>query len=103
MVVESDLHLESSATVRGGRPTIVGTRISVDDVVIMYVHLGQQVEEIAGKYNLSPAAVHAALTYYYDHKSAVDELIAADDALVEAFKRDNPSKLQEKLRAIGRG
>jgi len=103
MVIDSDQHLESNTAIRGGRPIIVGTRISVDDVVIMYVHLGQQVEEIAGKYNLEPAAIHAALAYYYDHKSAVDELIAADDALFEAFKRGNPSKLQEKLKAIGRG
>ena len=103
MVIDSDQHLESSTAIRGGRPIIVGTRISVDDVVIMYVHLGQQVEEIVGKYHLAPAAVHAALTYYYDHKAAIDELIAADDSFVEAFKSDNPSKLQAKLKAIGRG
>jgi hypothetical protein len=69
----------------------------------MYAHLGQSAEQIVAKYDLTPAAVHAALAYYYDHKSEIDELIAHDDAIVAAFQKDNPSKLQERLRALGRG
>lgn len=69
----------------------------------MHRHLGQPVEEIAAKYQLTPAAVHAALAYYFDHEDEIDRLIADDDAFVEAFKRNNPSRLQEKLKALGRG
>jgi uncharacterized protein (DUF433 family) len=97
-----DKFIERSPEVRSGRARIAGTRISVDDIVIMYAHLAQPVEEIVAKFDLSPAAVHAALAYYYDHKDEVDGLIASDDALVDAFKRNNPSKLQERLRALGR-
>jgi uncharacterized protein (DUF433 family) len=103
MAIALDQHIESTPTIRGGRPRISGTRISVDDIVIMYVHLAQCVEEIVAKYELTPAAVHAALVYYYDHKSEIDQTISDDDAVREAFIKDNPSKLQEKLKAIARG
>ena len=96
-------HIEVTPEVRGGRPRIAGTRIGVDDIVIMHLHLGQSLEQIAGKYALAPAAVHAAMSYYYDHKDDVDRQIASDDSLVEAFKKDHPSKLQEKLRTLSRG
>jgi uncharacterized protein (DUF433 family) len=95
-----DKHIELTSSVRGGRPRLTGTRISVDDIVIMHRHLGQLLEQIAGKYNLSPAAVHTAMAYYFDHKDEIDKLIADDDAYVEAFKRGNPSKLLDKLRGI---
>jgi uncharacterized protein (DUF433 family) len=96
-------YIERHRDFRGGRARIRGTRITVDDIVIMHRHLGQPVEEIASKYRLSPAAVHAALAYYFDHKDEIDTLVADDDAFVEAFKRNNPSRLQEKLKALGRG
>lgn len=38
-----------------------------------------------------------ALTYYDDHRDAVDRQIADDEAFVAAFRRDNPSLLREKL------
>ena len=98
-----DKHIEVAPGIRGGRPRIAGRRISVDDVVIMHLHLGQSVQEIAARYQLSFSDVHAALAYYYDHKQEIDGLIAADDAVVAAFKRDNPSKLQEKLKALRDG
>ena len=96
-------HIEQTAGTRGGRPRVAGTRITVDDIVIMHRHLGQSLELIAGKYDLKPAAVHAAMAYYYDHKAEIDGQIATDDAYVEAFMRDHPSRLKEKLKALGRG
>ena len=96
-------HIEVSPDVRNGRPRIAGRRITVDDIVIMHRRLGQSVEEIAGKYDVTLADVHAALAYYYDHQAEVDRLIETDDAVVEAFKRNNPSKLQEKLKALRDG
>ena len=95
-----DAHIEQTPGVRGGRPRIAGRRITVDDVVIMHRRLGQTVDEIVAKYDLSFADVHAALAYYYDHQAEIDRRIAEDDAFVEAFKRDNPSKLQERLRSL---
>ena len=96
-------HIEVSPDVRNGRPRIAGHRITVDDIVIMHRRLGQSVEEIAGKYDVTLADVDAALAYYYDHQAEVDQLIETDDAVIEAFKRNNPSKLQEKLKALRDG
>lgn len=98
-----DKHIEITPTVRGGRPRIAGRRITVDDIVIMHRRLGQSVDEIVAKYNLSFADVYAALAYYYDHQANIDRQIAEDDDFVEAFKRDNPSKLREKLKALRDG
>ena len=68
----------------------------------MYLKMGQSLEEIAGKYQLSLAAVHAAIAFYYDHREEIDRRLEAEDAYVEAFRRDNPSKLQAKLKALQR-
>ena len=75
----------------------------MDDIVIMHLRMGQSLEEISGKYDLPPAAVYAALAYYYDHKDTIDQQIADDQAFVEAFRRENPSLLQEKLLKLNLG
>ena len=98
-----DRHIEITPEVRGGRPRIAGTRITVADIVIMHLRLGQSLEEIAGKYNLDLADVYAAMAYYYDHRSEIDGSIEADEAFAEAFRRSNPSLLQAKLRALHGG
>jgi uncharacterized protein (DUF433 family) len=98
-----DRHIEITPNVRGGRPRIAGTRITVADVVIMHLRLGQSLEAIAGKYDLDLAGVYAAMAYYYDHRAEIDESIEADQAFAEAFRRNNPSLLQAKLRALHSG
>ena len=94
-----DKHIEITPGVRGGKPRIVGTRISVADVVLMHLRLGQSLEEIAGKHDLSLAAVYAAIAYYHDHRTDIDGSIKEDVAFAEAIQRDNPSPLKEKLKA----
>lgn len=96
-------HIEVMSAVRGGKPHLAGTRITVDDVVLMHYRLGQSLEEIAGKYDLSLAAVFSAMAYYYDHRDEVDRRIQEDQVFVEAFRRANPSPLQEKLQALSHG
>ncbi len=98
----TDYHIEMTPEVRGGKPRIAGTRITVADVALMYGRLGHSLEEIAGTYDLSLASVYAAMAYYHDHRSEIDQAAEADKAFVEAFKRDNPSLLQAKLAALNR-
>ncbi|RJP37046.1 MAG: DUF433 domain-containing protein [Phycisphaerales bacterium] len=95
-----DRHIEQSAGVRGGRPRIAGTRITVADVVLMHLRLGQSLEEIAGKFDLTLASLHAALAYYFDHRDEIDRGIASDEAVAEAFSRSNPSLLRDRLRTL---
>jgi uncharacterized protein (DUF433 family) len=95
-----DRHIEITPGVRNGKPRVAGTRISVADIVVMHLRLGQSLEEIAGKYHLQMAAVHAAMVYYYDHQAVIDSSVEEDRAFAEAFERNNPSLLREKLKAL---
>ena len=61
MAIALDRYIETSPDMRGGRPRIADTRLTVADVVCMYLRLGQSLEEIAGKYDLPLAAVYAAM------------------------------------------
>src|SRR5215212_3300272 len=78
MAIALDRYIETSPDVRGGRPYIADTRLTVADIVLMYLRLGQSLEQIAGKYDLPLAAVYAAIAYYYDHQAEIDHTITAD-------------------------
>jgi uncharacterized protein (DUF433 family) len=103
MDVALDRHIEMTPDVRGGKPHIAATRITVADVALMYLRLGYSLEEIAGTYDLSLAAVYAAMAYYYDHREAVEQSIAEDEAFAEALRQETPSPLLAKLRALKDG
>ncbi len=96
-----DGYIELTPDVRGGKPRLSGTRLTVADLVVLHWRLGQSLEEIAGKYDLSLAAVYAAMAYYYDHRAEIDRSIEEEAAFAEAFHRHNPSLLQERLKALG--
>lgn len=93
-------HIEVTPGTRGGKPRISGTRITVADIVLMHRRLGRALEEIAGTYDLPLAAVYSAMAYYYDHKDEIDQSLDEEDALAEAFRKNNPSRLREKLQAL---
>ncbi|HLA10825.1 MAG TPA: DUF433 domain-containing protein [Pyrinomonadaceae bacterium] len=96
-------HIESTPGTRGNKPRIAGTRITVADIVLMHRRLGRALEEIAGTYDLPLSAVYAAMAFYYDHKDEIDESLDQEEALAEAFRRNNPSRLREKLQALSHG
>ncbi len=84
-----------------GKPCIVGTRISVVAIAEMYLEMGQSLEEIATKYDLSLAAVHGAMAYYYDHKEEIDRHNFETDKIIEQMKRNSPpSKFQSRWREM---
>ena len=102
MAIALDRYIETTPEARGGRPRIADTRLTVGDIALMYLRLGQSLEEIAGKYDLPLAAVYAAMAYYYDHQEAIDRSIDEDHAFAEAFRHTNPSPLRAKLQALKR-
>jgi len=84
-----------------GKPRIINTRMYVAAIAEKYLEMGESLEEIAAKYDLSIASVHAAMAYYYDHREEIDRRTAESEALVEEMRRNSPpSRFQEKLRAI---
>jgi uncharacterized protein (DUF433 family) len=93
--------IEITPGTRGGKPRIAGRRITVADIAIAYLRLGQSLEKIAVEYDLTLAEVYTAIAFYYDNKSAIDESIRAAEALAESLRSQYPSLLQEKVKALG--
>lgn len=96
-------YIEITPETRGGKPRLAGTRITVADVVLMHRRMGRALEEIAGTYDLSLPAVYAAMAYYYEHKAEIDQSLDQEEAFAEAFRKNNPSLLREKLKALSIG
>ncbi|MBX7165932.1 MAG: DUF433 domain-containing protein [Pirellulales bacterium] len=62
------------------RPYIAGTRIRVQDIVSDHERHGLSPEQIVREYpHLSLAQVHAALSYYFDHRDEVRECLRVDE------------------------
>jgi len=97
MAILLDRYIESTAAIRGGRPCIAGTRITVADLVVLHIQLSQPLLEIAQQYDLSLASVYAAMAYYYDHRGELDQSLEQDAAIATVSKQGHRSILQEKL------
>ena len=98
MLIGPDKYIEITPGVRGKRPCLTATRITVADIVLMNLRLDLSLEEISVKYNLPLAAVYAAMAYYHGHRTEIDDSIENDKSFAEAFKHNNSSPLQEKRR-----
>ena len=100
MTVTLDRYIEITPNIRGGKPRIAGRRITVADVAIAYLRLGQSLEEVAAEYDLTLAEVYAAMSIYYDNKVAIDQSIQASEAFAESLRPLYPSLLQEKIKVL---
>jgi uncharacterized protein (DUF433 family) len=66
------------------------SRTRVAMIVADYVWRGWSAEEIALKYPypyLTPAEVHAAMAYYFDHREEIDQELSAEYRDVDEWKR----------------
>ena len=91
-------HIEATPGVCGGRPRIAGHRIRVQDIVLWHECLGQSPDEIVARFpQLTLADVHAALTYYFDHRDEIRQQIEDDKTFAEELRVKTPSKLTDKL------
>jgi uncharacterized protein (DUF433 family) len=80
-------YVTSVPGVCGGRPVVRGTRISVK-AIVGYYKMGLSVEEILDSLpHLTPAQVHDALSYYYDHQVEIEKDIEESrvEHLVERY------------------
>lgn len=67
-------------------------RIRVAMIVADYLWRGWSAEEIVRQYSyLTLAEVHAALTYYFDHREEIEQELAAEYRDAEAWKKANPT------------
>lgn len=75
--------IESNPEIRGGRPCIARTGVSVRRVVQWYKQ-GHSPEEIADRIgHLSLAQVYAALAYYHANRDAIEEDLAAEASMAD--------------------
>ena len=95
-----DRHIRQDPDICHGKPHIAGHRLRVQDIALWHERLGMSVAEISADFDLTLAEIYAALAYYFDYKDSIDQDIATDQAYFEAFKQDNPSLLQEKLKTL---
>jgi uncharacterized protein (DUF433 family) len=85
----------------GGEPHVLGHRIKVRHVVVWHEQMGMTPTQIAATYpTITLAQVHAALTYYYDHRDEIRAAIEEERRFVEELKaKTPPSKFQNILEA----
>ena len=72
--------------IRNGRPFIMGTTVTVADIAIAKIYHSLDADGIADWYGLQLPQVYAALAYYYDHKTDMDEQIRSQIRRAEELK-----------------
>ena len=76
----TDLLIDHIVADSSGKAHIRGAGTAVK-VIAERHNLGETVEQAAYEFDLTLAQVHAALSYYYDHKAELDAVIQADHIL----------------------
>lgn len=73
--------IERRNEVRGARPVVAGTSVTVHRIAGWY-KLGLSAEEIAENFgHLSLAQIHAALAYYHSNREEIDAYLGDEDAI----------------------
>lgn len=81
-------HIVETPGVRGGRPRIEGTRITVMDIVSLE-RLGISPEQMRTHFASRPltlAEVYSALGFYHDHKAEIDACFDSDGKWAEGHE-----------------
>ena len=76
--------------VRNGRPYIVGTSITVADVVIAHRYHQLDADGIAEWYGLTLEQTYAALAWYYGHQPETDALVRELIRNAERLSNERP-------------
>lgn len=77
---------------------VVGSRLTVDFLSLFIDDPEWPVERISENYDLTPAEIHAAWSFYYDHKAEIDAHIAEQNADFEAHADESRLQKAELLR-----
>lgn len=75
-----DTMLVRTADVCGGKLRIEGTRVTVNQIAVLYKR-GESAEEIAGHYpQITLAQVYVALAWFHSHTQELDDELKAEEA-----------------------
>ena len=77
---------------RGGRATLIGRGLKVKFIVRDYLDQDHfpSPETIAQRYGATLPQVYAALAYYYENKSEIDDELSADDTFNRLLETQGP-------------
>jgi uncharacterized protein (DUF433 family) len=86
-VIEIGSLISRRPEIRGGRPCIAGSGVSVRWIA-QWHNMGQIPEEIVETFggHLTLAQVHGALAYYYSNQAEIDADLEAEDRQTEALE-----------------
>ena len=85
--VEIGTLIERESGIRGGRPKIAGTGLTVRRLVGWY-KMGMTPEDMALEYpHLTLAQVHAALAYYHANREEIEADIAQEEQAAAHWER----------------
>ncbi len=81
-------YIVMSPNICGGKPRIKGTRMAVQLIVSEYVHWRMSPREILEAHpHLTLAQIHAALSYYYDHRLEMNRKALEDEEFAIEMER----------------
>ena len=87
--------ITQSPDIRGGRPRIAGTGVTVQRIVMLY-RLGLEPHEIASEIeHLNLAEVHAALAYYHANRELIDRSIETDETEGDRLEQEYLQSLSD--------
>ena len=95
--IQSIEQIAIDPAVRGGRPFILGSTITVADIAVAKVYQMLGADEIAEYYGLTLPQVYAALSFYYEHKPEIDESISNRRALAAQMKEQRVGSKHPRL------
>jgi uncharacterized protein (DUF433 family) len=83
-----DATITRNKEICGGQPHITGTRIKVQHIAIEYDRMGWSPDQICDAHpDLTLAQVHSAISYYYSHKTEIDQIIQSDENFAERLHK----------------
>ncbi len=94
-------HIVRTEGTCGGRPRIDGSRIEVRHIAEL-LRQGSDVIDIAAAYpHIQPVQIYAALAYYFDNKTEIDDFIEAERlAWEEGYAAEQQRRKQAMQEAI---
>jgi uncharacterized protein (DUF433 family) len=96
------VHVMRTPGLCGGKPCIAGSRIRVQDIYVWHELQGKSPDEIVNSFpQLTLADVYAALAYFWDNREEILRQMKEQDEFVERMKKENPSKLAQRLAQRG--
>ena len=80
-------YITTESGISGGQPRIAGTRLKVQHIAGEYERLGWTPDQICDAHpGITLAQVHAAISYYYDHKTEIDKTIREDREFTDRLR-----------------